>query len=139
MVVITGGEPAQLDPTTMLMLVTAIRATGRIVDIESSGQGGGLDLVWKLARVTLSPKKHLPPPSTDDLQRAHVLKLVVSGKEDLDWVLRLAQSRDGLGKVTYVQPVWGRRAAVEAATWMCMKEPHRLRLSLQTHKYAGLR
>ena len=125
LVVCTGGEPLlQLDPP----LVAAFHAAGFDVAVESNGTiaaPAGLD--W----ICISPKAHAPLAQTS----GHELKLVFPQAgvdparfEGLDFERFLLQPMDGPHQA----------ANTQAAIAYCLAHP-RWRLSVQTHKYLGLR
>jgi 7-carboxy-7-deazaguanine synthase len=131
--VVTGGEPLMynLDPLT-----TALRlATGNQIPLhlETSGahpKSGNFD--W----VTLSPKTFKPPhPSVYD--PVQELKIVVSSPNDLEWA-ELQASYVNSSTLKYLQPEWGKPTAIELTLNYVLAHPD-WRVSLQTHKYLGVR
>jgi organic radical activating enzyme len=128
--VVTGGEPLMhnLDPLT-----EAIRNHEIPIHLETSGahcKSGNFD--W----VTLSPKKFKPPhPSV--YAQVQELKIVVSDPSDLQW----AEAQSALissSSLKYMQPEWGKRSAQDLAMEYVLSHPQ-WRMSLQTHKYLGVR
>jgi organic radical activating enzyme len=79
-VLLTGGEPLEQDVGS---LVNALREMGYRVALETSGiypiEPGVFD--W----VCLSPKPWMPPLH-HNWQRANEVKLVVAGKDDLEYL-----------------------------------------------------
>ncbi|MBJ7898462.1 MAG: 4Fe-4S cluster-binding domain-containing protein [Cyanobacteria bacterium RI_101] len=129
-VVITGGEPLlhDLGPLTAVLAQAGLRR-----HLETSG---AYALSGRFDWITLSPKPYKPPhpslyPQTSEL------KVVVAQPEDLLWAED--QSRQvPENRPRYLQPEWG---TAEAPQWIAdyiLGRPH-WRLSLQTHKYLGLR
>jgi 7-carboxy-7-deazaguanine synthase (Cx14CxxC type) len=125
LVVCTGGEPLlQLDEP----LIAAFHARGFEVAVETNGTlraPAGLD--W----ICVSPKADAPLAQTSGQE----LKLVYPQPgvdpaqfEDLDFERFLLQPMDGPD----------RAANTQAAIAYCLRRP-RWRLSVQTHKYLGLR
>jgi 7-carboxy-7-deazaguanine synthase len=125
LVVCTGGEPLrQLDPP----LIEALHERGFQVAIETNGTIAappGID--W----ICVSPKADAALAQA----RGQELKLVYPQAgvdparfEGLDFERFFLQPMDGPG----------RQAATEAAVAYCLAHP-RWRLSVQTHKYLGLR
>lgn len=129
-VVITGGEP--LHHNLDALAQTLRGACALPLHLETSGVdplSGDPD--W----ITLSPKRHAPP-RTELMRRCHELKVVVHERADLlfaDVVAAQAPQATWL-----LQPGWdsaeGQQLALEA-----VRADHRWRLSLQSHKWLGVR
>ena len=129
-VVITGGEPLHhnLDELT-----AAIRSQcAQPVHLETSGVdrlSGAPD--W----ITLSPKRH-KPPRPDVLQACHELKVVVH--EPADLLFAGVCSAQAPQAQWLLQPGWnsehGQELAIDYA-----KSNTRWRVSLQSHKFLGVR
>lgn len=129
-VVITGGEP--LHHNLDALAQTLRQACGLPLHLETSGVdplSGDPD--W----ITLSPKRHAPPRA-ELLSRCHELKVVVHDPADLlfaDVVAAQAPQAAWL-----LQPGWdsveGQQLALDAA-----RRDGRWRLSLQSHKWLGVR
>jgi organic radical activating enzyme len=127
MVILTGGEP--LAQTETPALIAALRADGRRVHIETNGT---IDValpadVW----LTVSPKERLHPAMA---ARANEAKLIVDGRVPEEWL-------DAFPAATPValQPEGNKPANVALAVDAAKRRPARLRLSLQTHKFIGVR
>ena len=129
-VIITGGEPLMhdLDPLT-----EQIAKVSQRIHLETSGThpfSGKFD--W----VTFSPKRFKQPhPSIYD--RADELKVVVVDTEDLKW----AETQGSLIPQTalkYLQPEWSEKQSQSLAIEYVLKHPD-WRISLQTHKFLGIR
>jgi 7-carboxy-7-deazaguanine synthase len=129
--VITGGEPCLYD----LRPLTALLLTHGSVQIETSGtmEIQADPQTW----VTVSPKVDMPGglqvlPSS--LARANEVKMPVESMEDIENLLALEGEIDG---TIWLQPV----SQGKAATDLCVDCCHRFgwRLSIQSHKYIGLR
>ncbi|MBF0179007.1 MAG: 7-carboxy-7-deazaguanine synthase QueE [Magnetococcales bacterium] len=131
-VLLTGGEPLAVEGIGEL--ITACRTRGLWVAMESSGRGGPLPDPrpdW----LTLSPKT---PLEAALWEVADEIKIVV-GPDDQDPIPTRAQAHPNV----WVQP----RArgslpdplAVARCVALTMASRGRLRLSLQTHKYIGIR
>ena len=127
MVVLTGGEP--LAQAETLDLIAALRADGRRVHIESNGTLPTElpDDVW----LTVSPKERLAPAMA---RRANEAKLIVDGRVPQEWL-------DAFPETTqiFLQPEGNKPANVALAVEAAKRNPARLRLSLQTHKFIGVR
>jgi organic radical activating enzyme len=127
MVILTGGEPLAQRETRAL--IDALRADGRRVHIESNGTLATElpDDVW----LTVSPKERLAPEMA---RRANEAKLIVDGRIPDEWL-------DAFPPATrlFLQPEGNRPANVTLAVEAAKRDPARLRLSLQTHKFIGVR
>jgi organic radical activating enzyme len=127
MVILTGGEP--LAQTQTPLLIAALRADGRRVHIETNGT---IDVelpadVW----LTVSPKERLHPKMA---ARADEAKLIVDGRVPAEWI-------DAFPATTPIalQPEGNKPANIALAVAAAKQLPARYRLSLQTHKFIGLR
>ena len=127
MVILTGGEP--LAQTATPALIDALRADGRRVHIESNGT---IPIalpsdVW----LTISPKERLAPRAA---ARANEAKLIVEGRVPLEWLESFPATTP-----VFLQPESNRPANIALAYDAVRAHPTRLRLSLQTHKFIGVR
>ena len=129
-VVITGGEPLHHN---LNALTDEIRRSCHLpVHIETSGVdplSGTID--W----VTLSPKRH-HPPLPELLSGCHELKVVIHEPEDLlfaDIVSAQAPQAQWL-----LQPGWDSQEGQQLAVTKAQGDG-RWRLSLQSHKWLGVR
>ncbi len=128
--VITGGEPLlhDLDPLTL-----SLREAGLKTHIETSGSSplsGYLD--W----ITLSPKRFKEPldeifPYVDEL------KVVVLTRKDLEWAEKNA-ARCPDDTELLLQPEWDTPSSMDLIVDY-VKEHPQWRISLQTHKFLGVR
>ncbi|HLA82661.1 MAG TPA: 7-carboxy-7-deazaguanine synthase QueE [Thermoleophilia bacterium] len=136
---LTGGEPLlQVDGVPELVEEAHLR--GIRVHLETNGTMDGIcDFEW----VTVSPKPpgYMIAKSWDG--RIDELKFVVDEAVDADAVERLAAAHPGA--IVCVQPEYGKgpagaaaRGAVEKTIALVMGHPE-WRLSLQIHKYLGIR
>ena len=106
-----------------------MRRDGRRVHIESNGTICA-DLpgdVW----LTVSPKERLDPRMA---QRADEAKLIVDGRVPLEWLAHFPETVP-----VFLQPEGNKAANVTLAYDAVRAAPKRLRLSLQTHKFIGVR
>ncbi|MBF0437530.1 MAG: 7-carboxy-7-deazaguanine synthase QueE [Magnetococcales bacterium] len=132
--VLTGGEPLAVEGLSEL--IRALKQQGYWVAMETSGQGGPLPDEppdW----LTLSPKSPLPE---NVLQSANEIKFILSPKADsTDTILACASQHSNV----WVQPrAHGSQPdplAVARCVTLTMESKGRVRLSLQTHKYIGIR
>jgi len=127
MVILTGGEPLAQSETPAL--IETLRADGRRVHIESNGTIPTElpDDVW----LTVSPKRHLAPAMA---ARANEAKLIVDGRVPDEWVAEF-----GPQTALFLQPEGNKPANITLAIAAAQREPARYRLSLQTHKFIGVR
>ncbi len=128
-VIITGGEPtAQAE---VLELIEALRNRGRRIHIESNGTiNVSEDLpddVW----LTVSPKQRLHPAMAN---RADEVKLIVDGRVPIEFVERFP-----LSTPIFLQPEGNKARNVALSVDAVKASPARFRLSLQTHKFIGIR
>lgn len=129
MVVITGGEPFAQRET--LALIAALRADGRRVHVESNGTVPvDAELpsdVW----LTVSPKERL---DSGMARRANEAKLIVDRRVPREWTERF-----GAQTPIFLQPEGNKPENVALAVAAAKAEPNLFRLSLQTHKFIGIR
>ncbi|MEO6990419.1 MAG: 7-carboxy-7-deazaguanine synthase QueE [Candidatus Baltobacteraceae bacterium] len=126
-VILTGGEPFAQRATDAL--IAALRGDGRRVHVESNGTIA-VDLpadVW----LTVSPKERLHPAMA---RRANEAKLIVDGSVPLEWLEAFPATTP-----VFLQPEGNKPANVALAVAAAKAQPARLRLSLQTHKFIGIR
>ncbi|HBP53537.1 MAG TPA: 7-carboxy-7-deazaguanine synthase QueE, partial [Synechococcus sp. UBA8638] len=137
LVVITGGEPLQQNLTPLCQALAPLAIPRHL---ETSGVA---PLSGAFEWITLSPKRHRPPrPGL--LACCHELKVVIHEPADLDFAMAMAaacQTMDRSGNPgpqLCVQPgadsPTGARLAIHH-----VKHHPQWRLSLQTHKWLGLR
>ena len=127
MVILTGGEP--LAQAVTPALIASLQADGRRVHIESNGTIDVTlpDGVW----LTVSPKERLHPAMA---ARANEVKLIVDGAVPETWLGAFPQSTP-----VFLQPEGNKPANVTLAVDAAKRNPARYRLSLQTHKFIGVR
>jgi len=136
-VVITGGEPLE-HPLTPLC--QALAAADLPLHLETSGVGA-----WsgQFHWVSLSPKPHRPP-QVEALRHCDELKLVVHTAADLAFAETMAaaalaeRSAGEPGPALLLQPGWDCATGQALALDFVRRHPH-WRLSLQTHKWLGVR
>ena len=127
MVILTGGEPLAQAHTPAL--IAALRADGRRVHIESNGT---IDVrlpadVW----LTVSPKERLHPAMA---ARANEAKLIVDARVPEEWIAHFPRATP-----IFLQPEGNKPRNIELAVAAAKQHPARYRLSLQTHKFIGVR
>ncbi len=130
-VIITGGEPLMYDCTT---LTEALQAAGFRTHIETSA---AYPLSGKWDWICVSPKKFKSPiPSI--LQQASELKVVVFNASDLQWAEQNAQHTHADCQL-YLQPEWSKEKIVLPLITEFIQQHPQWKLSLQIHKYMGVR
>lgn len=140
-VVVTGGEPLQhdLDP-----LCHALADVGPL-HLETSGV---YPLSGRFDWITLSPKRHAPP-RPEFLARCQELKVVVSEAADLVFAETMAAASAAggseeprvfadQGPYLLLQPAWDNPQGLALAIDH-VRSHDAWRLSLQSHKWLGLR
>jgi organic radical activating enzyme len=126
-VVITGGEPALYNLTT---LIESLRANGIETAIETSGcypLKGNTD--W----YCFSPKK-FKAPCEEAYERADELKVVIFHESDIDWAEEHA-SKVNDNCILFLQPEWSRQERILPSIIDYVQSNPKWRISLQTHKY----
>lgn len=129
-VVITGGEPAMYDLTT---LVNQLHAHHWEVAIETSGcyplQG---EIDW----YCFSPKK-FKAPCEESYQKADELKVVIFHKSDFEWAEKHAALVNS-NCLLYLQPEWSKQEQLLPLIIEYVKNNPTWRVSLQTHKFMNI-
>jgi 7-carboxy-7-deazaguanine synthase len=127
MIVLTGGEPFAQSETPLL--IGALREDGRRVHVESNGTIATElpEGVW----LTVSPKERLDPRMA---ARADEVKLIVDRRVPLEWLAHFPDRTP-----IFLQPEGNKPQNVTLALEAAKTDPKRLRLSLQTHKFIGVR
>lgn len=129
-VVITGGEPAMYDLTT---LVSRIKVLGIETAIETSGcyeLNGAID--W----YCFSPKK-FKQPVDEAYTKASELKVVISHPSDFEWAESHAVKVNSTCKL-YLQPEWSKQERFLPEIISYVKQHPKWRISLQTHKFMNI-
>lgn len=130
-VIITGGEPLMYD---CCPLTTALQTAGYKTHLETSA-AYALSGQWDW--ICVSPKK-FKAPLEEVLAKANELKVVVYNKSDFDWALKHA-ARVSEDCLLYLQPEWSKeKKMLPLMTDFIQKNPQ-WKLSLQIHKYMGVR
>jgi len=129
-IVITGGEPLMhnLQPLT-----TQLRNLDIPIHLETSGAH---PLTGEFDWVTFSPKPYKPPhPSI--YPHVQEIKVVIATFEDLQWAETEA-SKVPPEAIQYLQPEWHNQDSFTTVYNYVLKNPQ-WRVSLQTHKFLGVR
>jgi organic radical activating enzyme len=130
MVVITGGEPLlhDLQPLTRALAPYRLRR-----HLETSG---AYPLTGEFEWITLSPKPYKPPhPSL--YPQAQELKIIISQPQDFLWAEAQA-AQASADTLKYLQPEWDSPEGQTLIFDYILAHPQ-WQLSLQTHKYLGVR
>lgn len=130
-VVITGGEPAMYDLTS---LVDALHSIGCEVAIETSGV---YPVIGEVDWVCFSPKK-FKKPNESIFSKANELKVIVFNKHDFEFAVEHAKNVNSACKL-YLQPEWSKRDEITPLIIDFVKENPKWNISLQTHKYLDIR
>ena len=143
--VITGGEPLHHNLDPLCSALATVARPSRLgngpvpLHLETSGVDG---LSGRFDWITLSPKRHRPP-TTELLAACQELKVVVNEPDDLPFAEAMAAAaREARGSATppelLLQPCWQSSSGQELALDHVVRHPQ-WRLSLQTHKWLGVR
>ena len=134
-IVLTGGEPAQYDLTELTKRITD---SGKSVQIETSGT---YDVkVNHLTWVTVSPKVNMPggfKVLPESIKLADEIKMPVGKMVDIETLQQVLGMRYDNDYEVWLQPLSQSRKATD----LCIEQARRYgwRVSLQTHKFSGLR
>lgn len=126
-VVITGGEPAMYDLTT---LVNALKVNDIKIAIETSGC---YELIGKVDWYCFSPKK-FKAPTEEAYTKASELKMVISHPSDISWAEAHAE-KVNTDCMLFLQPEWNKQEKILPLIIEYVKGNQRWRISLQTHKF----
>ena len=136
-VIITGGEPLMYDLTG---LTKTLRKENFKVHLETSG---AYPLTGEWDWICLSPKK-FKEPLPGIVSEADELKVIVYNKADFHFAecsaVALFAALQGVVRPNlYLQPEWSRREVMLPLMVEYVKQNPEWRISLQTHKYIGIR
>lgn len=130
-VIITGGEPL-MHPCDAL--TGALKEAGYQTHIETSAAyplSGNWD--W----ICVSPKK-FKAPLAEILGVANELKVVVFNKSDFAWALKNAE-KTAEECMLFLQPEWSKEKEMLPLITEFIQQNPNWKLSLQIHKYMGVR
>ena len=130
MVVITGGEPLMHD---LVPLTQLLRQAGLRIHLETSG---AYPLSGQFDWISLSPKQ-FKPPRPDSYAHADELKVVIANEDDLAWANEQA-AQVPVTTVKLLQPEWTNEHS-QQLVFDYVKQYPDWRISLQTHKFLGVR
>jgi 7-carboxy-7-deazaguanine synthase len=129
-VVITGGEPAMYDLST---LINRLKTHEMEVAIETSGT---YKLIGAIDWYCFSPKK-FKEPIEEAYQKADELKIIINHPSDFEWAEMHASKVDSNCKL-YLQPEWSKQERFLPTIIDFVKKNPKWRISLQTHKFMNI-
>ena len=129
-VVVTGGEPLMHD---LFPLTQGLRTLGLRVHLETSG---AYALSGQFDWVTFSPKLFKLPDETIYSQ-VNELKVVIATEKDLRWAEE-QENKVHPQTIKYLQPEWNTPES-KALVFNYIIDHPQWRMSLQTHKFLGVR
>ena len=130
-VVVTGGEPGIYD---LKPLTDALRKNNLLCYIETSG---AYPLTGDWDWICVSPKK-FKAPLPEILLLANELKVIVYNKSDFGWGEKNAKMIND-NCLLYLQPEYSVNEKILPQIIDYVKTNKRWRISLQTHRYLGVR
>lgn len=129
-VVITGGEPAMYDLTS---LIDRIKKHKIEVAIETSGT---YDLIGNVDWYCFSPKK-FKTPVEEAYAKASELKIIINHQSDFEWA-EVHASKVNETCLLYLQPEWSKQERFLQNIIDYVKKHPKWRISLQTHKFMNI-
>ena len=129
-VVITGGEPAMYDLST---LINRLKTHEIEVAIETSGT---YKLIGDIDWYCFSPKK-FKEPIEEAYKKANELKIIINHPSDFEWAQMHASKVDSNCKL-YLQPEWSKQERFLPTIIDFVKKHPKWRISLQTHKFMNI-
>jgi 7-carboxy-7-deazaguanine synthase len=130
-VIITGGEPLMYDCGP---LTEALREAGFKTHLETSA---AYPLSGKWDWICVSPKK-FKQALPDVLSYANELKVIVFNPSDFEWALQHAQ-KVANSSLLFLQPEWSKEKEMLPLITEFIQQNPNWKLSLQIHKYMGVR
>lgn len=130
-IIITGGEPLQQDCRA---ITEALKEKGYRVHVETSG---AYPLTGTWDWICVSPKK-FKPPLAEVLHKANELKVVVFNNSDFLWADQHAEGVTTSCEL-YLQPEWSKEKTMLPQILEKIQVTPKWKLSLQIHKYLGVR
>lgn len=128
--VITGGEPAMYDLTS---LTQSLKDSGLRTHIETSGV---YPLTGTWDWVCFSPKKFKAPHSSI-LNQANELKIIVYNRSDFAWAEEFASQVNPSCQL-FLQPEWSKEKEMLPLIIEYVKANQKWQVSLQVHKYMNI-
>ena len=130
-VIVTGGEPTMHN---LEALTESLRAHHIKTHIETSGVH---PLTGQWDWITFSPKK-FKAPTEEIFQVCHEMKVIVFHPSDIQWAIELSKKTNANCHLL-LQPEWERQDESMPLIMSHLSQFPNWRLSLQTHKYIGVR
>jgi organic radical activating enzyme len=129
-VIVTGGEPTvyNLEPLCRLLKEKELACF-----LETAGNHR---ITGEWDWICLSPKLN-SPPLVENLQKANELKVVIQHPADFEWAEENAALTDKC--LLFLQPEWSVFEKITPAIVEYIKNNTHWILSLQTHKFTGIR
>lgn len=128
--VITGGEPAMYNLTSLTLL---LKEAGIRTHIETSA---AYPIVGHFDWICISPKK-FKFPLESEMNRADELKIIVFNKSDFEWAETWAKLCNPNCRLL-LQAEWDKRELVTPLIVDYAKKHPSWSISVQTHKYIGV-
>lgn len=129
-VVITGGEPAMYNLTT---LTNRLKELHIEIAIETSGT---YDLIGSIDWYCFSPKK-FKAPVDEAYTKASELKVIINHSSDFTWAEEHAAKVSSACKL-FLQPEWSKQERFLPQIIEYVKNNPKWRISLQTHKFMNI-
>ncbi len=129
-VVITGGEPAMYNLTT---LTNRLKELYIEIAIETSGT---YDLIGSIDWYCFSPKK-FKAPVDEAYSKASELKVIINHSSDFTWAEEHAAKVSSACKL-FLQPEWSKQERFLPQIIEYVKNNPKWRISLQTHKFMNI-
>jgi len=129
--VITGGEPLMHN---LIELTKLLHFNNKRTHVETSG---AYPLTGSWDWICLSPKK-FKPPLPEVIPFANELKVIVFNKSDFTWAQKFAEQVNDQC-LLFLQPEWSREKEMLPLIIEFVGKNPRWQISLQIHKYLGIR
>ena len=129
-VVITGGEPAMYNLSTLTNRLKELRIE---IAIETSGT---YDLIGSIDWYCFSPKK-FKAPVDEAYSKASELKVIINHSSDFTWAEEHAAKVSSACKL-FLQPEWSKQERFLPQIIEYVKNNPKWRISLQTHKFMNI-
>ena len=129
-VVITGGEPAMYNLSTLTNRLKELRIE---IAIETSGT---YDLIGSIDWYCFSPKK-FKAPVHEAYSKASELKVIINHSSDFTWAEEHAAKVSNACKL-FLQPEWSKQERFLPQIIEYVKNNPKWRISLQTHKFMNI-